>query len=282
VGSCVITTNCQDQDLSQTEFAFNCFGEGGDGGIVRHSFGMGGFDAQEEFDTEVKCDRCGKASPVDSKATDADSSKEISTPNLPAQPVRAPVSSNNDARTASGFWSVSQKREDVSMDAVRYGPNSCVSTYKNEKGHCIMQTACQKVDTSNYNFGLVCVDRIGAPVRHLFGQDSFDPEETFDTQITCDQCLGLEDIPDPVALNAGVTTMSAELSKLRKMMQDIGMQVKRLNAKVLSSPNSFIQAGVHKKEKRRVHVARRYLRHGHKRHLHKKKHYETDADMDSS
>ena len=34
-----------------------------------------------------------------------------------------------------------------------------------------------------YNFGLTCVDSEGSTTRHLFGVNSFDPEETFDTLV---------------------------------------------------------------------------------------------------
>merc|ERR1719199_1574197 len=60
-GSCVITTDCEGVDISQTEFAFDCHGQSMSGDVVRHSFGVGGFEASEEFDTEVKCGRCANA-----------------------------------------------------------------------------------------------------------------------------------------------------------------------------------------------------------------------------
>merc|ERR1719424_1834991 len=60
-GSCVISTECEGDDISQTEFAFDCISQKH---VVRHSFGVGGFEASEEFDTDVKCDRCRNASPI--------------------------------------------------------------------------------------------------------------------------------------------------------------------------------------------------------------------------
>jgi len=53
----VITTECEGVDASQTEYAFNCVGKN----VVRHSFGFGGFEDNEEFDTDVKCDYCNAA-----------------------------------------------------------------------------------------------------------------------------------------------------------------------------------------------------------------------------
>merc|ERR1719399_570973 len=70
-------------------------------------------------------------------------------------------------------------------EVVKYGPSKCVSTYKSPQGHCMMQTACSQANITDYEFGLICVDKAGAPTRHLFGRNSFDPDETFDTLIMC-------------------------------------------------------------------------------------------------
>merc|ERR1719201_3146253 len=121
---------------------------------------------------------------------------------------------------------------DLGMDTVRYGPNDCVSTYKSKEGRCIMQTDCKKADIANYEFGLVCVDKTGSPVRHLFGKDSFDAEETFDTLIKCDQCLGLEDVPDTVALAGEVATMGKDSGQLKAVMRNISINVQMLNEEV--------------------------------------------------
>merc|ERR1719214_490942 len=55
-GSCVLTTNCAGIDTSKLEFSFDC--ESASGNRLRHSFGVGGFDDQEEFDTSIKCSKC--------------------------------------------------------------------------------------------------------------------------------------------------------------------------------------------------------------------------------
>lgn len=312
-GSCVISTDCEGVDTSGTEFAFDCVGQVGDGGIVRHSFGVGGFEANEEFDTEVKCDRCDKpTAAVDASAAAAASppkpaaraapppSAPKPAPDAPLVYVPAPVAATATAQTAhelptkpayhnkphkpflahelptkppraqpkveviprdvagsvisykrrskhqSGgnqkFWPFtggSAKAPEVpanpfakSSEMVRYGPDGCVSVYKSAEGHCIMKTQCTDVDISHYEFGLVCVDKVGSPVRHLFGKDSFDPEETFDTLIKCDQCLGLEDIPDAVALNGEVMTMSKDIANLKAVMTNISINVQMLNTEV--------------------------------------------------
>jgi hypothetical protein len=120
---------------------------------------------------------------------------------------------------------------------VSYGPRDCVSTYRSQEGHCIMKTNCRLADIRDYNFGLVCVDTDQVPVRHLFGKDSFDPQETFDTLIKCEQCLGLEDLPDNIVLNGQVVALAEEISGLRKMAQDITGNIAKLNQQVFPQDN---------------------------------------------
>merc|ERR1719331_2737516 len=76
----------------------------------------------------------------------------------------------------------------------RFGPGSCVSTWRSSEGHCIMRTDCQNVDISQFDFGLICVDADGKRMKHSFGRDSFDASETFDTLAGCSQCLGSDDV----------------------------------------------------------------------------------------
>jgi hypothetical protein len=268
-GSCVISTDCEGADLSTTDFAFDCIRQGGE--IVRHSFGTGGFDPSEEFDTQVQCDRCETASPTDVIVKPVVPAKAAASPPKPAvqsekpktevsQTVPAPVSfkakhhhaaksqatteatvqATATATAKTSFWPFTSssseaeaKKDDV--EVVKYGPNGCVSTWRSEEGHCIMRTNCKKADISKYEFGLVCVDKVGSPVRHLFGSDSFDPEETFDTLIKCDKCLGLEDIPDSVALNGEVVTLAKDISNLKAVMKNISINVQMLNAEVFKA-----------------------------------------------
>mmetsp|Transcript_9823 Transcript_9823/g.17791 ORF Transcript_9823/g.17791 Transcript_9823/m.17791 type:complete len:580 (+) Transcript_9823:123-1862(+) len=55
-GTCVITTNCNNADLSGVTFSFMCMNPGQVSTI--HSFGQGGFAQQEVYDTEILCDSC--------------------------------------------------------------------------------------------------------------------------------------------------------------------------------------------------------------------------------
>merc|ERR1740117_2417602 len=117
--------------------------------------------------------------------------------------------------------------------AAKYGPGNCVETFKSTEGHCIMKTNCKQDDIKKYEFGLVCVDKIGVPVRHIFGKDSFDPKETFDTLIVCDECLGLDKVPPKIAENGQLMVISKELGDMRGMMKDLESDVGKLNKKVL-------------------------------------------------
>merc|ERR1712216_427481 len=89
---------------------------------------------------------------------------------------------------------------DSSTKVAKFGPNNCVSTWRDAKtAHCIVQTACQGQSTTDYQFGLIC-DGSGGPVLHLFGKNSFEAVETFDTLIPCTQYLALDAIPEDVQL----------------------------------------------------------------------------------
>mmetsp|Transcript_53454 Transcript_53454/g.153368 ORF Transcript_53454/g.153368 Transcript_53454/m.153368 type:complete len:607 (-) Transcript_53454:45-1865(-) len=305
-GSCVIATNCEGHDLSQFEFVFDC-DVANNGGVVRHSFGKGGFDVNEEYDTEVVCDRCAVPPYLLPTPPPAPKPKPVATPvvtkpvvpaptaklavtaaKTPAKRMAHPAASATIApaplakaaeapapkvlaksaaqaaapkpaaaasrqkkilkaslltrSSASSPAPAPEKEEEVKPPPrappppppVKYGPRGCVSTFKSKEGHCIMQTKCTSLDIKGYSFGLVCVDKIGQPVRHLFGKDSFDPVETFDTLISCDQCLGLEDIPQDVAVNGQVVAMTQEIADMRKIMANLTEEVSILSKKVLA------------------------------------------------
>eukprot|EP00929_Paragymnodinium_shiwhaense_P076472 TRINITY_DN3932_c0_g1_i3.p1 TRINITY_DN3932_c0_g1~~TRINITY_DN3932_c0_g1_i3.p1 ORF type:complete len:694 (-),score=241.14 TRINITY_DN3932_c0_g1_i3:95-2176(-) len=326
-GTCVIETNCQGRDISQVEFAFDC--EATDGDIVRHSFGKGGFDVDELFDTEVPCARClvpteslgfaaqaaqqtasqqrqeqgrpiGAAAP---KATEGDlaavkaevaaSRRELQDLVSKATAAKAPAAASqaaepmhmvnvakaqqkigaqqkkqkaaaaHHARHTAGRQATQQPGETVTVStsdgvsvedtfggggagggsplqakAVQYGPAKCVSTYKSADGHCVMQTNCAGVDTTGYEYGLVCVGEDGSFVRHLFGKDSFDPVEDFNTLIKCDACLGLEDIESGPALEKRLDDLATEVKDMGVTIQSLTANVQKLNEKVFTPPRA--------------------------------------------
>jgi len=209
----------------------------------------------------------------------------------------AKVEVEAQAKTQTKFWPftgstpstpeiTSDSWTKKSPEVVRYGPDGCVSTWKSEEDHCIIKTDCDKSDISKYEFGLVCVDKVGSPVRHLFGKDSFDQAETFDTLIKCDKCLGLEDIPDGVALNGEVMTMSKDIANLQAVMKNISINVQMLNKEVFkaqsaAAPSPAAAAPAPAKAALVHHSAEvsrtTNLRHSHKRHHHERR---DDDDYD--
>jgi len=443
-GSCVMTLDCQGLEISQTEFAFDCVGKT----TVRHSFGVGGFEADEEFDTALKCDQCNAPSsveaiaattPVDKKKKEAaeqeaeeksvaakaaaeknkkeaaekqaaakaekeaaakaekeaaakaekeaaeknkkeaaekeaapkaekeaaemnktevaekeaaakaekeaeeavaeaaeekkkfeaaekkaeEAAAKVTGATADAKPVvlnskvkigsqthvkhvkhiklssKAKHGSNTHvpkeskgtktipagkAVTSFKIWGSSAEEKTPtsknlrsSPEVVRYGPNACIAVYKGADNHCRMSTSCSGVNMSNYEYGLVCVDKAGSPVKHLFGKDSFDPVESFDTLIQCNECLGLEDVPDGVALAGEVSALSKAISGLTAAMTNISMNVQRLNQEVLkrTTPSPTIAPAtvipvptklLHKSTHHRHSKKKKHLRHSHFRH----------------
>mmetsp|Transcript_40948 Transcript_40948/g.73620 ORF Transcript_40948/g.73620 Transcript_40948/m.73620 type:complete len:415 (-) Transcript_40948:148-1392(-) len=252
-GTCMLATNCDEQDISNVEFAFDCEQdevadeEGTE--ITRHSYGLGGFDANEDFDTQVKCARC--SPPSSSTQSDSEAEEEEEQPPARAAPVQTlRLRSNRAAAQASRSRQLRAKRAQVpaskkaagsvsfrarrakSAEGVKYGPDGCVKTYKSAKGHCIMETSCEKSNMTDYTYGLVCVDKVGAPTRHLFGKGSFLPEETFNTLIACNQCLGLEEIPSDVGLTGEVLALSKDIKHLDQMMKNMSINIQMLNTRV--------------------------------------------------
>jgi len=329
-GSCVLTTSCEGMDTSITEFAFDCINQN----VVRHSFGFGGFESSEEFDTEVKCGRCATvsqqhqseaAAPVKKVQANLEPTPVHLVPKSEPQVVEAKVAAapqevipgaivlNRKANTKiplqaqllpfSGKDSLTggSTRKERPL-VVKYGPAGCISTWKSPKGHCIMKTDCESEPKNgpgykDYEFGLVCVDKNGMPVKHLFGKDSFDPQETFDTLIKCDQCLGLEDIPDTVALAGEVASMAKDVNNLKDVMKNISVNVMMLNNKVFSQaapgpspgpapapavpaqPAKFLVHGAVSHHKHHRGNLRRSHRRHHRRHR-REEDYDDDDDQD--
>lgn len=225
-GSCLFRTDCDGQDISSLDFELDCVHA--EGSVVRHDFGRGGFDTVEEYDTEVKCARCRlpnakvnvkagnfRRGPV---AVDLTPDPEAADPveGAPSQQVAFHAESAASAgdKESKGEGTPGSLKADSKV--VKYGPKSCVSTYRAKSGHCVMKTSCKGVSLSGYEFGLVCVEASNKKVRHLFGEDSFDDEETFDTLIRCKECLAL-DAPQRASLDA----KGGDLAKLVASVEDL-------------------------------------------------------------
>lgn len=225
-GTCVIATNCGEGiDLDKLEFAFDC--QAG-AEVQKHSFGVGGFDMVEEFDTGIKCGQCmlpqnHKVHKVVKKSAVHMVARQIAT------------------------------QEDALVD--KYGPGNCVESWRSTTGTCMIRTKCKSQDISKYDFGLLCVHNVtsGENVRHLFGQNSFDPEEEFDTLIKCEKCLGLRAEATKAAA-VGANVKSEDLvKKVNALVDEVGAMQTGLekiqdDVKVLNEKVPKLYTGEAKKE----------------------------------
>eukprot|EP00927_Polykrikos_kofoidii_P085223 TRINITY_DN91_c0_g1_i1.p1 TRINITY_DN91_c0_g1~~TRINITY_DN91_c0_g1_i1.p1 ORF type:complete len:523 (+),score=87.66 TRINITY_DN91_c0_g1_i1:77-1645(+) len=262
-GSCILDTGrCEGQDISTVEFAFIC--EGDDGEVIRHSFGVGGFDVGEVFDTEARCGRCQAPRPIDERlasappATQRSQTREVtavvaSSPltsvshnAIPAGSAGATLPTPSDVvlpalgrrlRRTHKSSSPVESRKEGENEEVRYGPKKCVSTRRSKEHRCIIQTRCKAADIKDFEFGLICEEKAGTFVRHLFGKNSFDPEETFDTLIVCERCLGLEETPESLPLATQVKTLSKQVAELRSDLMGLNEDVSKLTKVVEGREN---------------------------------------------
>jgi len=246
-GSCVLTTHCSGVDTTSFEFAFLCVDEHGT--EVKHTFGDGGFLEEEAYDTEVECAKCSPPDESEAAAepssTDAEPAEE---PSQTAEPSKEKVRSSTLVSTGkpevgtpdsapsslAASHALLTKFADSKTDAPSgvppphaafYGPGGCVAAYRSPQGTCVMQTRCGGQDISKYEFGLNCIDSEGEITEHLFGKNSFDAEETFDTLVQCAQCVGLDEkAPQKLhALASSVQTLQAEMKQIQadvKLIKD--------------------------------------------------------------
>mmetsp|Transcript_21618 Transcript_21618/g.52727 ORF Transcript_21618/g.52727 Transcript_21618/m.52727 type:complete len:363 (-) Transcript_21618:62-1150(-) len=270
-GTCVLSTNCPSvQLINNFEFAFLCTTP--DHRVQKHSFGVGGFDSQETFDTQVACTSCrapgvasfmrrnapagavsavrtGRADPPDAGATTAAPAPAADQADAPATTTTVTTTTATiAATTAAEADEVPATTTTVRpvnaekgkpAEASVYGPKHCVTTYRSPAGTCIMETRCNGVDITNYDFGLTCVDSRGESTRHLFGKNSFDQFETFDTLISCDMCLGLDtdttveaDAKNatPAAATGNTAALEAKVEKLESEVVTLEARVEKLEA----------------------------------------------------
>jgi hypothetical protein len=118
----------------------------------------------------------------------------------------------------------------------RFGPESCIATWRNPAGHCVLQTKCDHIDLSKVDVGMTCVNADGAETRHTFGKDSFDSDEEFDTMVECNKCTALRQDKTNKALTEKLQLLSEGIKDLEKGMESINENVQRLNAQVFRKP----------------------------------------------
>jgi len=126
-----------------------------------------------------------------------------------------------------------------------WGPGNCVTAWKNGKGTCVMQTRCIDQDISGYVFSLLCVEKSGAVTKHIFGKNSFDPEETFDSLIPCHECRAdpgaqtvNKHVVDP---DTTLATLSADVAEIKADMTAVVASVHKLNVQVFSTVAPSLQ-----------------------------------------
>lgn len=131
-----------------------------------------------------------------------------------------------------------------SSKLAKFGPGNCIATWRNEDGHCNVETHCKDHDISKYAVKFICIDDGGEKVRHVFAAGSFDPEEQFDTLIECKKCLAEKEEKIQVIAKSGEKTDepgAAALTELRQEVKDLeafmintSAALQKLNAKVYS------------------------------------------------
>lgn len=238
-GSCVLHTKCVGQDLSSFDMSFDCVAQSG---RQTHSLGIGSFDLEEDYDTDLKCDECLPPSTgkplVKHSRTAAGMSLAVVSETREVGKLRGrhrgkgdePAQEDEPAKEDEE----SPKDEEPAPEAEWYGPDQCVGVWRDDKsGSCVMQTDCEKdVQLNVYEFGLVCVDQDftgNSMTRHIFGMGSFGHKETFDTLIKCDKCLALDEYMNH---DKAINTLTTLVKGMKDDLQGVSSEVQRLNAHV--------------------------------------------------
>lgn len=258
-GTCILRTNCSAVNTSLFEYEFDCVSASA---VLRHSYGLGGFDPVEAFDTGVPCQQClppqhalpgaqrsarrsaapytHDVAPVPSRLLPAAAAHSPTAAALPVAQRAHTVERAVPAPMPTHALTVLRAKEAPpgildptwSSEVSRYGPKECVSTWKSKRGHCIVRTECKGVDTKDYDFGMVCVDKEGVPTRHFFGKNSFQAAETFDTGVKCDRCIGLGTMSKEMRLRGTVASIMKEVGGLKGEMLNISKSLSKLDTKV--------------------------------------------------
>jgi len=140
----------------------------------------------------------------------------------------------------------------ASSDMSKFGPKNCISTWRNEDGHCEVETHCKDQDLSKYAVKFICIETSGEKVRHVFAAGSFDQEEQFDTLIECNKCMAekaetievIANIPEASDADKNksegeeqlggspLAALRDEVKDLEGFMMNTSAELQKLNAKV--------------------------------------------------
>lgn len=231
-GTCQFETKCRSSaELKAVEFSFICVDK--DGQKTKHDFGVGGFDARDKFDTSVSCAQCLAAEePAEAAKETTEAPKETKPTTKTEAPELSPAASPAPSPKEAEAEKEEGKEE---KEAVKFGPQDCVKTYRSKTGTCVVETNCKGDAIEHYEFGFLCKEKDGESTRHLFGKNSFDPKETFDTLIACEACLGLEDVEETAASNAKLGKLEEDVKGIEENLKKIGSRVEQLEHKVFTT-----------------------------------------------
>mmetsp|Transcript_144873 Transcript_144873/g.255357 ORF Transcript_144873/g.255357 Transcript_144873/m.255357 type:complete len:422 (-) Transcript_144873:72-1337(-) len=229
VGTCILKTDCPiATNISGVEFAFVCSNPNDAMPHALHSFGRGGFEANELFDTGVKCKSClsvetayKTGGPLMRNALAALPQGRLAARSTPGAHLPGALAEDGTTpRVAADIDTVEPE------EVTHFGPKACVSTFQAPTGTCLIRTRCKDVDLSGFNIGVTCLDNSGGYTRYLFGKEVFQPVETFDTQLQCFKCLGV---------GAESSIFAAHTALPKQLMEDVGslkMDVENLEERV--------------------------------------------------
>ncbi|CAD7934971.1 unnamed protein product [Amoebophrya sp. A25] len=175
---------------------------------------------------------------------------------------------------------------------VSYGPGNCIQTWlqkdntgssgsageevtttdgakgvvvpDGEKGVCIIKTDCGVVDQlafQAYPIGLIATDKNGVPVRHLFGPNSFDRVEEFNTLIRASSCFGLDETSEAVTLEGEIKALSKTITTMQRKVDELTSEQSETSAKLLEEDRQIkLVEASRKKEQEDVEQSRRERR----------------------
>eukprot|EP00927_Polykrikos_kofoidii_P054833 TRINITY_DN4918_c0_g1_i1.p1 TRINITY_DN4918_c0_g1~~TRINITY_DN4918_c0_g1_i1.p1 ORF type:complete len:524 (-),score=65.33 TRINITY_DN4918_c0_g1_i1:149-1720(-) len=239
-GTCVLTTRCSSVDTSNTEFAFVCLNPANSLPHALHSYGRGGFDEEEMFDTGVHCETCATVASAFYTGDDEVRKSLKSLPRdmlpfsaVPAYDVIRTEVVDSRAQIVQPATYVGESTGSTWLaQATYYGPHSCVTTFRSPTGTCIVQTKCVQEALAMFNVGITCVDKKGSYARYIFGRNTFAAEELFDTHMECERCFGVNDVEDPAAAMTttlfvpkqtvqNINALTKEVLLLRQQLRDL-------------------------------------------------------------
>uniref|UniRef100_A0A7S1S373 Uncharacterized protein n=1 Tax=Alexandrium catenella TaxID=2925 RepID=A0A7S1S373_ALECA len=265
LGTCVIRADCGKADVSKVDFSFVCLSK--EAVTKQHSYGVGGFDADEVFDSGVPCDGCSTVAyaqltggklvhnevlKAGGGADDSAAAKRTLTSveggnrsddradqtGTDDQHGQKSGGGQHDGQTGGQKQfrgkGVTEDRMStpaitrMSQEAAFFGPSACIATYLSQTGTCIIQTRCRGVDLSSFAVGVTCLDKTGDYTRYLFGKNGFDDEEIFDTTLPCKACVGVGEQPSYQLSGLVPKAIVQDLSSLKSELSSLRREVTQL------------------------------------------------------